>query len=701
MSEDTQTTRKDEYQVRLEKLSSIKEQNINPYPEKFDKQNNLSEIKNSKEGTQMKTAGRIMTMRVMGKLAFCSLQDWSGFGQIALRQDELGERFDQFQEIFDRGDFIGVEGKVFTTHKGEKTILVENFTFLGKALLPLPEKWHGLVDEEAKYRQRYLDLLANEDSKKRFKFRSDFIKHLRNFYWEHSFEEVDTPVLANEASGALAKPFKTHHNALDMDMFMRIAPETYLKKCIIGGYDKVFEVARCFRNEGMDPSHLQEFTMIEHYAAYWNFEDNMRFTEKMFSFILEKMMAGKTTIEIPDREGNLAKIDFSFPWKKVSFRDLLLADADIDIDQFKTVEDLRQEIKNKNIDIEDIDVLGRGNLIDSLYKKVSRDKIINPTFLINHPLDLSPLARRNDDNPDIVDRFQLVINTWEIVNAYSELVDPLDQEQRFDDQMDAKEGGDEEAHGKDDEYVKSMKYGMPPISGWGMGIERVITLLTGQTNLKDLVLFPPMRPKGEKTNLKNTETLDLDIDRTQAKKLIEEHLIDEKTKLHSRETEVVMKALARELGQDEDKWGIIGLLHDIDWDITKDNTTEHGIKMKDILKEAGASNFLIETIASHTWGNKVCNSENLNKKRETPLQYLLAAGETVTGLIFALALMQPDKKLSSVELFSLKKKFKNKKFAQNCDRDIISECEQAGIKLDKFLEISLKSMQEISDELGL
>jgi lysyl-tRNA synthetase class 2 len=267
-----------------------------------------------------------------------------------------------------------------------------------------------------------------------------------------------------------------------------------LKEAIIGGFDKIFEVARVFRNEGMDPSHLQEFTMIEHYCAYWNFEDNMDFTEKMFTEVIGKLI-GDLKIETYNKNDELIEVDLSTPWRRVSFRELLLEDCGIDIDQFQTVGSLREAIKEKGIKIEDMEKLGRGNLIDSLYKKVSRPKLVDPVFLINHPIDLSPLARKNDKNEMITDRFQLIINGWEIVNAYSELIDPVDQKERFSKQVEAKEMGDEEAMDKDDDYLEAMEYGMPPVSGWGMGVERIVALLTKQKNLRDVVLFPLLRPK--------------------------------------------------------------------------------------------------------------------------------------------------------------------------------------------------------------
>ncbi len=487
---------KEEYQTRLEKLKKLRSAEINPYPESFDKKKSIAEILKLKLGTKnIKTAGRLLTLREMGKICFCHIQDESGKIQVVFKSDEIGaDSFKNFTKVFDPGDFIGVTGEVFKTQKGEISILVKDFTLLSKALRPLPEKWHGLKDQETKYRQRYLDLIANKETYQLFLFRSELIKNLREFYWDRGFTELETPVLTNTPSGAIARPFKTHYEALDIDVYLRIAPEIYLKECIIGGFEKIFEIGRCFRNEGMDPSHLQDFTMVEHYVAYWSYQDNMRFTEEMFSYLLKKMF-GKQTLDIKDREGKIVNVDFTPPWPQVSFRDLLEKDCGIDIDKFSTAAELRQEIKNKKIQIDDIDKLGLGNLIDALYKAVSRKKIIKPTFLIQHPLDLSPLARRNDKNPKIVDRFQLVVNTWEIVNAYSELVDPLDQRERFESQSKARAAGDTEAHVKDDEYVKALEYGAPPMSGWGMGIDRLITLLTQQDNLRDVILFPLLRPE--------------------------------------------------------------------------------------------------------------------------------------------------------------------------------------------------------------
>ncbi len=478
--------------IRIEKLNKIRELGKNPYPERFERTHSLKEAKELPLDTEdVRITGRIFTSRVMGKLTFVNIIDFSGKMQIALERDTVGkENYDYYKKYFDIGDFIGCEGKIFKTRTGEITLLVSKFEMLSKSLRPLPEKWHGVTDRETLYRQRYLDMIMNRETIERFKFRSRFIKGLRKILEEYQFEEVETPVLQTKPSGAIAKPFVTHHNALDIDVFMRIAPETYLKRLILGGYERVYEFARCFRNEGMDPSHLQDFTMLEWYAAYWNYEDNMNFTKILIQKTLEETL-DSVKITYADKE-----IDFSGEWPRVTFKELLLDDLGIDIDQYETADDIRALIKEKNIQLEDVEIakLGRGNLIDVLYKKVSRPKLINPVFLTSHPIDLSPLARKNDDNPQLTDRFQLVVNGWEVVNAYSELVDPIDQMERFVEQQKIKSGGDEEALEMEDDYVKAMEYGMPPMSGFGMGIDRMVALLTDQDNLRDVIFFPLMRP---------------------------------------------------------------------------------------------------------------------------------------------------------------------------------------------------------------
>ena len=481
-------------QARNEKLQKIEQYGINPHPERYETTHEIGAARLLEDGTKnISIAGRIMSKRKMGKIAFLDLSDVTGHIQLVMKRDDFPEgEYKKFHEITDIGDFVGVKGEIFTTEAGEKSLEVYSFEFLGKSLRPLPEKYHGLVNQEAIYRERHLDLIMNEETKKKFLLRSKFVRLLREFLDNHGFIEVETPALQNTASGATAKPFIAHQNALDRDVYLRISPELTLKKLIIGGFNNIYEVARDFRNEGMDANHLQDFTMVEGYSAYWNYEDNMKFMKEMITYILGKLYDGNLNIQIGDKT-----IDFGGEWPVVSFRELILKDCGIDIDKFETAESLLAEIRNQKIDLEaeNIESLGRGNLIDQLYKKVSRPSIIEPTFLIKHPIDLSPLARSNDENPNLTDRFQLIVNGQEIINGYSELVDAREQESRLIKQSELKAQGDEEAMSIDREYIRAMEYGMPPISGWGLGVDRFLQFLTSSQNIRDVVLYPLMRPR--------------------------------------------------------------------------------------------------------------------------------------------------------------------------------------------------------------
>lgn len=481
--------------VRRGKLDSIREY-CNPYPERYVVTHSLKEASHLEDGTnQVRVAGRIVFLRKMGKMSFIKLRDIEGELQLSIKIDLVGEEaYEFFKSNIDLGDFIGAEGEIFTTHTGEKTLRVHTFQFLGKALRPLPEKFHGLTDQEMCYRQRYVDLIMNQDTRERFLLRIRFIRELRHYLDDLGYYEIETPILNNKASGATAKPFISHHNALDMDVYLRIAPETYLKRAVVGGIPKVYEVARCFRNEGMDATHLQDFTMVEGYQAYFNYEDNMKLIQNMLQTIIQKLF-GTLTIPFGNRE-----IDFSGDWPRVTFRELILKHADIDIAVDNTKEKLLAKILEKNIELESetpLENLGFGNLVDVLYKKVARPFMIEPVYLTEHPTSLSPLARSNDERKEISDRFQLVINGAEIVNGYSELVDPIEQEKRLLEQAALKAAGDTEAMPMDYDYIRAMEYGMPPISGWGMGVDRVVQLLAGADNIRDVVMFPLMRPLEE------------------------------------------------------------------------------------------------------------------------------------------------------------------------------------------------------------
>ena len=479
--------------VRRGKLDNIKEY-CNPYPEKYERTHTLKEAKTLNDGTQdVKIAGRIVFMRKMGKLSFIKIRDIEESMQLEFKVDTLGEeKYDFMKKLIDTGDFIGAEGEIFTTQTGEKTLRVHNFTFLGKALKPLPEKFHGLQDTELKYRQRYVDLITNEESRKVFLGRSKMYAFIHKYLNENGFLEVETPIIQTAVCGASAKPFYTHHNALDMDCNLRIAPETYLKQCISGGFDRVYEVAKCFRNEGMDPQHLQEFTQVEWYVAYWNFEDTIVFYKNFIKNMLLELV-GTTTIEY---QGNT--LDFGKDkWPRINYIEEMNKILGF---EFLDIEDplvLKEKINEKGLfTLQDLnDYKSVSQIIDYVYKRKIRENIMEPTIIYNYPSIMMPLTRRNDINPKASDMFQVVAAGTELCKAYSELVNPFDQREAFESQMKAKQQGDDETMELDEGFLGSMEQGMPPISGLGFGIDRLMMLIYNQESVRDVVLFPMMKPE--------------------------------------------------------------------------------------------------------------------------------------------------------------------------------------------------------------
>lgn len=457
---------------------------------RFEKTHHCAQAKELPDDTEgVALAGRIVAMRDMGKLCFGQVKDSHGKCQFGLDVGTLGkEEYKFLTKNLDIGDFVGFQGKMFTTKKGEKTLRAAEVILLSKSLNPLPEKWKGLADSETCARQRYLDLIANKETWDRFGKRNRILRLIRNFLDKHEFVEVETPILQAVSSGASARPFITHHNALDIPLYLRIAPETYLKRLIVGGYDKVFELGKNFRNEGVDSSHLQEFTMLEFYATYWNYRDNMKFIHEMIVHIVQEV-CGSLEVEYQG-----AKIDFSGEWKEVTYRDLLLEDTGIDLHKIEGLKHLKEEVQSKGIKMDLSSFVGTGALIDALYKRVSRPKLIQPMFLTKHPTELVPLARCSDENSKELDMFQVVVNSWEIVKAYSELVDPIEQRQRLMEQQALADAGDEEAMMFEDDFVQSMEYGMPPMSGLGLGVDRLVALLTDSKSIRDVVFFPSVRP---------------------------------------------------------------------------------------------------------------------------------------------------------------------------------------------------------------
>lgn len=479
--------------VRRNKLEEIREV-CNPYPERFEKTHTLKDVRFLEDGTaNVSIAGRIVFMRKMGKLSFVRIRDLEGDMQLEFKIDVVGEeRYAFFKKLIDMGDFIGAKGEIFTTQTGEKTLRVNTFEFLGKALRPLPEKFHGLTDIEQKYRQRYTDLIMNEESRKVFLGRSKLYAFIHSYLGDNGFLQVETPILQNAVCGASAKPFYTHHNALDMECNLRIAPETYLKQCIAGGFDRVYEVAKCFRNEGMDTEHLQEFTQVEWYASYWNFEDNIKFYQGFIKNLLLELV-GTTTLEYQGHTLDFGKEN----WNRINYVEEMTKIFGFD---FLSIEDPK-ELKDKIVanalftydDLEEYKSLSQ--IIDFCYKKKIREGIMEPTIIYNYPAVMIPLARRNDEDSRRIDVFQVLAAGTELCKAYSELVNPITQREAFEDQLKAKAQGDDETMDLDESFLQAMEQGMPPISGLGFGIDRLMMLIYNQPSIRDVVLFPQMKSK--------------------------------------------------------------------------------------------------------------------------------------------------------------------------------------------------------------
>lgn len=485
--------------VRREKLEEIRKV-CNPYPEKYVKTHSLEDAKLLEDGTtDVRIAGRIIFARKMGKLSFVRIRDLKGDMQLEFKIDVVGEeRYDFFKKLIDTGDFIGAEGEIFTTQTGEKTLRVHSFEFLGKALRPLPEKFHGLVDTELKYRQRYVDLITNEESRKVFLGRSKFYAFLHKFLADNGFLQVETPIIQTAVCGASAKPFYTHHNALDLDCNLRIAPETFLKQCIAGGFDRVYEVAKCFRNEGMDSEHLQEFTQVEWYVSYWNYEDNMKFYSRFIKELLMELV-GTTTIEYQDKVLDFGKEE----WDKINYCEAMTDIFGFDFLSIDEPSDLKNKIIEKGLFTEEdlADYKSLSQIIDFVYKKKIRANIVDPTIIYNYPSVLIPLARRNDNDSRRIDVFQVVAAGTELCKAYSELVNPIEQREAFEGQLKAKAQGDDETMDLDEDFLLAMEQGMPPISGLGFGIDRLMMLIYNVPSVRDVVLFPIMKPVENKDDL--------------------------------------------------------------------------------------------------------------------------------------------------------------------------------------------------------
>lgn len=686
--------------VRREKLLALQEAGKDPFQiTKYDVTHHSLEIKENfdvLEGKAVSIAGRVMSKRVMGKASFCNVQDLQGDIQVYVARDNVGE--DSYADFkkYDVGDIVGVEGEVFKTKTGEISVHASKVTLLSKSLQILPEKYHGLVNTDIRYRQRYTDLIMNEDVKKTFVMRSKIISSIRRYLDAQGFLEVETPMLVSNAGGAAARPFETHYNALDEDVKLRISLELYLKRLIVGGMERVYEIGRVFRNEGLDARHNPEFTLMELYQAYTDYNGMMDLTENMFRHVA-KEVCGTTQIPYSD-----VVIDLGKPFERITMVEAVKKYTGIDFDQVPDTPAAKKLADEKDVHYEERHT--KGDIINLFFEEFVEEHLVQPTFVMDHPVEISPLTKRKPDKPDYVERFELFITAREMCNAYSELNDPIDQRERFKAQEEALAAGDEEANTTDEDFMNALEIGMPPTGGIGYGIDRLVMLLTNSPAIRDVLLFPTMKsldkkPSDQTKSAKkeaqtNQPAKKSSISREQAWELLKKYNKESFHLQHALTVEGVMRWYAKELGyaQEEEFWGITGLLHDIDFELYP---KEHCQKAPELLREGGVSEDMIYAICSHGYG--ICSEQEPKHEMEK----VLFAADELTGLIWSCALMRPSKSTADMEVKSLKKKFKDKKFAAGCSREVITQgTEMLGWELDELFEKTILAMRSCEADVA-
>ncbi len=677
--------------VRRQKLAALQEAGKDPFQiTKYDVTHHSLEIRenfDALEGKKVSVAGRVMSKRVMGKASFCNVQDLQGDIQVYVARDNVGE--DSYADFkkYDVGDIVGVEGEVFKTKTGEISVHASKVTLLSKSLQILPEKYHGLVNTDIRYRQRYTDLIMNEDVKKTFVMRSKIISSIRRYLDGQGFLEVETPMLVSNAGGAAARPFETHYNALDEDVKLRISLELYLKRLIVGGMERVYEIGRVFRNEGLDARHNPEFTLMELYQAYTDYNGMMDLTENMFRHVA-KEVCGTTLIPYGDVE-----IDLGKPFERITMVEAVKKYTGVDFDEVPDTAAAKKIADEKEVHYEERHT--KGDIINLFFEEFVEEHLVQPTFVMDHPVEISPLTKRKPDKPDYVERFELFITAREMCNAYSELNDPIDQRERFKAQEAALAAGDEEANTTDEDFMNALEIGMPPTGGIGYGIDRLVMLLTDSPAIRDVLLFPTMKSLDKKPSdtakpvkkEANQPAKKSSISREQAWELLKKYNKEPFHLQHALTVEGVMRWYAKELGyaQEEEFWGITGLLHDIDFELYP---KEHCQKAPELLREGGVSEDMIYAVCSHGYG--ICSEEEPRLEMEK----VLFAADELTGLIWSCALMRPSKSTMDMEVKSLKKKFKDKKFAAGCSREVITQgAQMLGWELDDLFDRTILAMR--------
>lgn len=684
--------------VRREKLAALQEAGKDPFQiTKYDVTHHSQEITDhfdTMEGSDVSIAGRVMSKRVMGKASFCNVQDLQGDIQVYVARDSVGEESYADFKKYDVGDIVGVEGQVFKTKTGEISVHASKVTLLSKSLQILPEKYHGLVNTDIRYRQRYTDLIMNADVKKTFVMRSKIISAIRRYLDGQGFLEVETPMLVSNAGGAAARPFETHYNALDEDVKLRISLELYLKRLIVGGMERVYEIGRVFRNEGLDARHNPEFTLMELYQAYTDYNGMMDLTENMFRHVA-KEVCGTTTVPYGDVE-----IDLGKPFERITMVEAVKKYTGVDFDEVPDTAAAKKIAEEKGVHYEERHT--KGDIINLFFEEFVEEHLVQPTFVMDHPVEISPLTKRKPDKPDYVERFELFITAREMCNAYSELNDPIDQRERFRAQEAALAAGDEEANTTDEDFMNALEIGMPPTGGIGYGIDRLVMLLTNSPAIRDVLLFPTMKsldkkPADTAKSAKKQaagEAKKSRVTRDQALALLREYNKEPFHIQHALTVEGVMRWYAKELGYgaEEEFWGITGLLHDIDFELYPD---EHCKKAPELLRQGGVGEDMIYAVCSHGFG--LCSEE----EPKLEMEKVLFAADELTGLIWSCALMRPSKSTMDMEVKSLKKKFKDKKFAAGCSREVIAQgAEMLGWELDELFDKTIQAMRSCEAEVA-
>ena len=623
----------------------------------------------------------------MGKASFCNILDRSGDIQSYIARDSIGEEeYKDFKKL-DIGDIVGIEGEVFKTKTGEISVHASSVKLLSKSLQILPEKYHGLTNTDMRYRQRYVDLIMNTDARETFIKRSRILSSIRRYLDGEGFLEVETPMLVSNAGGAAARPFETHFNALGEDFKLRISLELYLKRLIVGGLERVYEIGRVFRNEGLDTRHNPEFTLMELYQAYTDYNGMMDLTENLYRHVAQEVL-GTTTITY-----NGVEMDLGKPFERITMIDAVKKYAGVDWNEVETLEQARALAKEHHVEFEDRHK--KGDILSLFFEEFAEEHLIQPTFVMDHPIEISPLTKKKPENPDYVERFEFFMNGWEMANAYSELNDPIDQRERFKAQEELLAQGDEEANTTDEDFLNALEIGMPPTGGIGFGIDRMCMLLCDEAAIRDVLLFPTMKsldkkPSDSGKSVKKEakqEAKKSSISREQALELLKKYNKEPFHIQHALTVEGVMRWFAKELGhaEEEEFWGITGLLHDIDFELYPE---EHCKKAPELLQEAGVSEDMIYAVCSHGYG--ICSEEEPKLEMEN----VLFASDELTGLIWSCALMRPSRSTMDLEVKSLKKKFKDKRFAAGCSREIISQgAERLGWELDELFDKTIQAMR--------